>query len=37
MNRSPNWTLIAGPAIVIGVLQGAWRLRRIRRQKLGHR
>jgi hypothetical protein len=37
MNWSPNWSSIIGAAIVIGVLQSVWRVRRIRRQFTDHR
>jgi hypothetical protein len=37
MSRYPDWTTILGVAIVIGVAQGAWRLRRIRREFADHR
>jgi hypothetical protein len=37
MSWFPQWSSILGAAVVIGVLQGLWRLRRIRRQYPDHR
>ena len=37
MNWFPEWSSIIGAAIVIGVVQTLWRIRRIRRQYVDHR